>query len=326
MTTPDLYAVLRETYHGRPSGRGWVALDECPACGATTSNERDRAVGFSATGWNCFKCGESGNLYKLLELLGTPVERRDYVPRPPDPPPLPRHWQTNPTEYLRRYCEHPARVTEWQRYRALTLDTIARWRLGVGVLPNSPCRHTRLIYPVYANGKIVAFRGRHWGCDCPVDAGKWISCGGSTAALWGRELLRPGAMVFVMEAPPDAMFGMQREPDIVAVAGTAGANTWRKEWTQALVASQPALVVVAYDNDLAGMASGNVRKELLKEWRAEHPNPRQRPPHAGGWRVLKELRGAGLDAVPWDWSPYPARWDMGDVFMSEVDDVCHHGR
>lgn len=314
--TTDLYTTLRQTHHGRPSGRGWVALDECPGCGTRTRKETDRKVGFSPSGWNCFSCSESGNLRSLAALLDIPVTDREYTPRPVEKPP-PKHWQTDPGAYLKRYLAHPFRTEVWEKYRKLNIDTVKRWQLGVGTLPNSACRHERLIYPTYDGGRIVAFRGRHNGCKCSVKTGKWLTCGGGTAALVGRELLRPGATVFVCEAPPDGWLLQQQMPDLVGVAGTAGAGVWRPEWTQAIAESKPDHVVVAYDNDIAGMAKGKVREALLAEWWAAHPKAK-RAPRAGGWWVLDLLRKAGLSAAPWEWAGYPARHDLSDVLMEEM--------
>jgi hypothetical protein len=124
-------------------------------------------------------------------------------------------------------------------------------------------------------------------------------------------------VVFVLEAPPDAMLMMQQAPNVIAVANTAGAHTWRDEWTQLLVDAKPELVIVGYDNDLAGMASGEVREALLAEWRENHPKA-ARPPQAGGWMLLNRLRNAGIPAEPWDWSGRPPGADMGDILMEEM--------
>lgn len=314
--TTDLYDTLRQNSHNQANGKGWVALGECPLCGYTTSKERDRSIAFGPDGFKCFHCGEGRKLPTLARLLDIPVGDREYTPRPVEKP-LPKHWQTNPDAYLRRYLAHPMRSEMWETYRHYTLDTVLRWQLGVGTLPNSACRHTRLIYPAYNDGELVAFRGRHMGCECDIKDGKWLSCGGSTAALVGRELLHPGATVFVCEAPPDGWLLMQQVPEVIAVAGTAGSNTWREEWTQAIVESEPAEVIVAYDNDLAGMARGGCREMLLALWWKLHPKA-VRPPRAGGWWVLDLLRKAGLPAAPWKWAGFPARYDLSDVLMEEM--------
>jgi hypothetical protein len=322
----DIYATLCARFPNRPSGKGWVALDECPACGRRADNERDRGCAFNGQGYNCFACGTHGSLYDLARKLDIPHDEREYLPRPIRPPQPPRHWQTNPDYYLKKYLEHPQRVDLWQAYRPFSLETIAQWQLGAGVLPNSPCPHTRLIYPAYdLEGKVAAFRGRHLGCDCPLDAGKWITSGGGRAVLWGAELLRGRAnmVVFVLEAPPDAMLMMQQAENVIAGANTAGAHTWRDDWTQLLVDAKPELVIVGYDNDLAGMANGEVREALLAEWRENHPKA-ARPPQAGGWMLLNRLRNAGIPAEPWDWSGRPPGMDMGDILMEEMHGSSIH--
>jgi hypothetical protein len=45
-------------------------------------------------------------------------------------------------------------------YKPLSLDSILRWKLGVGILPSSRCEKRRLILPVFDGGRLVAFHGR----------------------------------------------------------------------------------------------------------------------------------------------------------------------
>jgi hypothetical protein len=75
-------------------------------------------------------------------------------------PQEPRQWQQRPEYYLSGYTGALDRVTRWVAYKPLTLDSIMRWKLGVGMFPASRSEHRRLILPVFAEGRIVAFHGR----------------------------------------------------------------------------------------------------------------------------------------------------------------------
>lgn len=303
-------SLLNHEHAGKTNRRGWTAI-ACPNC----QENRQYKSAFNDKFFKCFICGETCSLLAFAKKLGMNgaaqfQRRRVFVPTPPKP----RWWHKEPQRWADRSLAHLQRVELWQEYRPFTLDNIGRWKLGVSVVPSTPCKHLRLTY-VYMDGDRPTLRGRLLNCGCDPKGLKWVTAGGGRQALWGRDMLRPGATVVVCESPVDAMFAMQEDGDLVAVAGTAGAGSWNDEWTQAIAESAPALVVVAYDNDLQGQAQGETRRRLAREWRTNRPKA-QRVPAANGPKVANKLLGAGLTTRLFDWENHPPGADIGWLLMA----------
>lgn len=130
-TTATLFDQLCDQLHAQPDRKGEVWVD-CPSCG-----KDGKHFSFNETTGHCFACDFSGSLRQIAELLGTVDRPAPRVRR--QEPPKPRQWQQAPERYLEGYCAAFDRVPAWQGYKPLTLDSIARFRLGVGVLPASRC-------------------------------------------------------------------------------------------------------------------------------------------------------------------------------------------
>lgn len=153
-----LFDSLCHQLHAAPDRKGRVHL-VCPNCGKEPKQGQVHCS-FSDKGFYCFPCGTGGSLQRLAELLQVqpdgfaPAVQRHTEPRKP------KQWQRDPERYVDDYCAALDRVTHWSAYKPLTLESIARFRLGVGKLPASRCEHRRLILPVYAAGQVVALHGR----------------------------------------------------------------------------------------------------------------------------------------------------------------------
>lgn len=309
----ELFDELVQRTDARVDHRGWAHCT-CPFCGHEPVDSKTGRFkvhfSFSREGsCKCYSCSQSGSLRDMADALGH-EQRRPLAPLPPrrvQTPQEPRQWQRSPESYLERYCAHWHRVERWQAYKPLTLDSIARWRLGVGTLPSSPCQHERLIYPVIEAGQIVGLRGRAIQCDCD----KWISAGGSTARLWGADLLRPGARVIIAENPVDAMLAMQETPGIIAVAGTAGASTWPDDWTKRIAESQPEAVLHWGDNDLAANPNRETYRREILAWRKAHPGATSWPEPKSP-KIVAALVAAGVHAECYVWPDgTPHKADLG---------------
>lgn len=290
----------------------------CPECGKVPKGKKGYGhfsfyVKGAKSGAKCFVCGFSCSLARLHEIVsGTKYQENGLSPvlsHPTQPEPGLRGWQKQPDKYLAKFCAAPDRVSAWQRYRPLTLATIAAYDLGVGVLPSSQCKHKRLIIPLKEAGKIVGFRGRAIDCDCD----KWLCSAGSKTLLFGADKLYQGCTVVVIEAPADVIFGSQMEPGYVIVAGTSGVGTWLDEWT-ALLYRYASQVLIWFDNDLAGDPNQETMERCLAEWKAEHP--KGKPPRPFGPVLQARLRKAGLLAVRNSW-PHgtPVKADFGWKLM-----------
>lgn len=323
----SLFDALCAQLHVEPDGRGEVWVD-CPWCGKGRKH-----FSFSEKhGYNCFSCGEKGkSLSAIAEQLNIRLndDRRPTTnTRRPTKPQAPREWQQRPEFYLDRFCGALDRVTRWQGYKPLSLDSISRFRLGVGVLPASRCEHRRLIVPVFdARGRCVALHGRAYLRE-DTEA-KWLSAGGSDKrVLFLVGTLEPGCTVVVCENYADAIFAYQVEPSCCYIP--LGGLGWQDAWTVELAASRPAQVLIWLDHDLAGNGSRYHHRELLALWRqgiearrAADPalaaRPFPRPPEPRGPKIANLLLAAGLKARCHEWRRSdPLKADLGWALMQEL--------
>jgi hypothetical protein len=286
---------------------------DCVFCGKP-AKKGQKHFSFCEEGYTCWVCDAKGGLQKLAQHIGAGgvVER---PARRAERPQEPRQWQQRPDYYLGRYTGALDRVTRWTSYKPLSLDSIIRWKLGVGVLPSSRCDKRRLILPVFDNGRIAAFHGRAYLAD-DTDA-KWLSCGGSSKqVLFNSDLLRTGATVIVVENFIDAILAMQAAPDVVAVAG--GGASWQPEWTAQIAASRPKQVLCWLDNDLVGCPNPETYQRLLIEWRAAHPQATHTP-EPNGPKIANALLEVGVKASVYQWPKgTPAKADIGSALMGVV--------
>lgn len=304
--TATVFDQLCDQLREQPDHKGEVWID-CPWCG-----RKNKHFSFSERGYKCFGCDEKGkSLHRLAEQLQI-ADRPAPVARRAQEPQAPRHWQQRPDFYLDRYAGAFDRLERWQAYKPLTIDSIARWRLGVGVLPASRCEHRRLILPVFEAGRVVAFHGRAF---LPEDTeAKWLTAGGSSKqVLFNLDLVKPGSTVVVCENFVDCILAMQVEPSIVAVAG--GGASWQPHWTEQLAERRPAQVLVWLDHDLAGNGSRYHHAELVRLWRQKNPTA-QHIPEPRGPQIANELREAGISATLYEWKRgTPLKQDIGAELM-----------
>lgn len=303
-----LFDTLCAQLHAEPDRRGEVWID-CPSCGRTNKH-----FSFSEQhGAHCFGCDYSPSLAQLAAHLAITPDERARPVRRAQKPLAPRQWQQRPEFYLDRYCGALDRVTRWQAYKPLSLDSINRFRLGVGRLPASRCEYPRLIVPVFGGGRCVALHGRAY---LPQDTdAKWLSAGGSSKqVLFNADALAPGASVIVVENFVDAILAMQVEPSIVAVCG--GGVSWQDDWTAQIAASRPRQVLVWLDNDAAGCPNAETWRAFCAAWRAEHPD--REPPAPRGPRIANDLLAAGVRARCYQWPrDTPPKADIGAALMQE---------
>lgn len=295
----DTFLETIDTYYGfpRPNHKGERVVC-CPFHGERTKG----AFSYSERGYYCFGCPEHGSLYRLADHLGlvtvsTVIPRPRAVVRPaprPEPQPV-RAWQTDASILSRFQPISPSALT-YAHQRGLKAESIRRWRIGSGVLPNSRSRFERLVLPVIESGKVVGLRGR--AIHARDTEAKWLVAAGSSTTLFGLDELRgrPGETVIVCEAPLACVLAMQEHADVVAVASTAGCGTWRDEWADAIAESRPIQVVVWMDNDDAGeRAALKVANSLCERRLPVHVHrwPKGTPPKTD----LADVVTAGLVAA-----------------------------
>lgn len=310
MSAPDLLDTLVQRL-GAELRHDRRYHSDCPFCGKEAKRGQ-KHFSFVADGYKCWVCDAKGALAGLaaqLELRA-PLTIRT---RPASAPVEPRHWQVD-SRVLTRFTGAHDVLPAWQAYKPLTLETIARARLGVGVLPASRCQARRLILPVFDGERLVALHGRAF---LPGDTdAKWLTAGGSRKdVLYGAQGLRPGATVIICENFVDSLFAQQTEPGIVAVAG--GGVSWQEAWTQQLAASRPRHVLVWLDNDLAGCPNPETYQLLRAQWQRERPGTT--PPEPKGPQIANALLSTGVRASVYRWpNGTPPKADLGSVLMERT--------
>lgn len=304
-------------HFGVQPDRSGEAHADCPFCGKPAKRGQ-RHFSFSAKGYKCWVCGESGGLGKLVKYLGRDgglaensliLPRQQNSSRQPKPN-RPPSWSTNvelAARLVSEYTTHSHRYEYWQAYKPLSIETINRWNLGYGKLPGQTT--SRLILPIYQNGKVNHLRGRLPANDSR-DLSKWIAAKGSPAVLFNVDGIYPNCVVVIVENPIDAILLMQNYPDIVAVAPSNGAGTWKKDWTQSILECKPLVVIVVYDNDLAGQPNQETLKSLRQSWHEAHPG--KKLPQPNGPKLVRQLNKVGVPATLWQWpAETPHKADMG---------------
>lgn len=307
---------------------------DCPFCGKPPKRGQIHFSLFCSKqkgwGYKCHVCGRGGGLLGLEDYFGL-REPRDDADQATERPVTPHQtipaqrnapkWQIYHNDTIERLCSNLRRVERWQAYKPLSLESISRWRLGVGVLPASRCKLSRLVVPVFDNGQLVALHGRAYRDD-DHDT-KWLTSAGSRKdVLFNAEYLAPGKTVIICENLVDSIIAMQDRDDVVAVAsgGVAWAGENLERWVTQIAASQPKHIIVWLDNDLAGQASGAVYARLMREWLAEMRQrvatgkiPKIPPrPQPTGPKIANALLQAGQRVHLYQWpASAPPKADLG---------------
>ena len=326
--TTALFDSLCTQLHAEPDRKGEVWID-CPSCGKDKKH-----FSFNETTGHCFACDYSGSISQIAALLNICAENKPVKARRTAPQ-RPEYWQRNPEPWLARYCEAFDRISRWEAYKPLSLDSLARHRLGVGKLPiwsEKQCRwydypHRRLIVPVFNNGVCVAFHGR--ACD-PADSGaKWLCASGSDKkVLFLTRPIKQGDTLVLVENYVDAILASEAAPD--AVYAALGGASWQEQWTAQIAASRPARALVWLDHDLAGNGSRYHEAELLALWRhgvearrAAKPElaarPFPKPPEPRGPKIANDLNAAGVATQLYVWKRgTPLKQDLGAELLRAV--------
>jgi hypothetical protein len=272
----------------------------CPACGHT-SDPRHPHFSFSQKGAHCFSCGYSAGLQGYAKLVGITEIKVTLTPRAQAQPPT---WLSQAGGLVDKYTTNPQAWDKWQAYKKVSRPTFESHRLGLGILPLSPCHHPRLIVPIMRGTEIVGLRGRRIACDCA----KWLAPKDTSIELYPlyNAEPEPRGIVFITENPVDALMIGDAYPLLHGVA-TYSTSYWYPHWEQQL--SQAEMVVVAFDNDLPGCGGGCNREKFIKEWLLTHPLV----PEARGIKLVNRLLEIGLPARLYDWGDKPSKFDMGDL-------------
>lgn len=310
------------------AGTGFYNFAHCPFC-----NKKRKGGIKPGAGFKCYSCAREVSTLaeweNLAALAGTPISD--------NPKPLPsqkqadaKHWQKDPMRYQSAYTSRLDVVAQWQAYKPISHDNIMRYQLGVGRLPpigidragnkkySMGCGHERLTYANIENGmrQATGFRGRQVACTCYSDKPgdlKWITVAGTRAWLWNSDNLREaqGRYIIAAENPIDGILCSQAYPDCYPLAGTAGAGTWRPEWTQMIHAARPKGVLIWYDNDLIGNPTEQTLETMIAEWIAKQASGGHIPSEsqiahertkAMAPKIAESLRALGTPARAYEWA------------------------
>ena len=315
MPKRDFFAELCAHFNATPDRRGWVGVD-CPWCGAEANKRGSSKFAFSEFGYKCLSCGvSSGRLKPIIQKVGLwsdsvggapvrtapPVKRPTAAPRDAQPT-----WAMHATELIEGYCNHPQKFELWESYKPVSRENIIRHKFGVGVLPGQTM--TRLIVPLWFDGKLVGIKGRVLpGQEAEA---KWISAAGSTMnVLWGIEYVPMNAdYLFICENYVDACL-VSQTMGYEAVSG-GGARVLSDGELEQIKRLKPKNVIVMYDNDLVGSAVEPLRSQLERErregWLARHPDKTVPPPPlpSMAFKLERVIREAGLNAKTFTWPSY----------------------
>ncbi len=308
----NLFDELCTHLHVKPDGHG-EAWADCPQCGKP---RKDKKFSFNDRGAHCFVCNYSAGLNALADKVGL-KDQRPYTPpqRAQETPHAPRAWQAD-AELITASCESDPRVSDVLKRTGKPLQqaTIKANRLGVGVFPGGlwfsrdgqmqHCTHDRLIVPIFdTTGSITGFRCRAFQCDCT----KWLSPGGTVLQLYNVNAVRKGQPVVIVENPIDALLITERWYPAVA---TFGVTIWKDDYTEALKALSPEIIISAFDNDAPGYTTD---RAIIAAWIRQHKSA----PPLNGLRLANRLCEAGLAAKPYVWPiGTPAKYDIGQMLAT----------
>jgi hypothetical protein len=209
----------------------------------------------------------------------------------------------------------------WRKYKPVSEENVIRYRLGYGVLPGRS--DWRLILPDFdENGNVVALHGRTLSKETEVNGRrvlKWDTALGSRKLLYGLHEIRPKSTVILGENYLDRLLVLQASDGLYSTLAAGGARRLNDIEIAAIVSAKPREVVVAYDNDLTGQASGAMYRMLLDRWRNEikertglFPKKDREPV---GPLVANQLNAAGVKAYLMPWPKHaPEAADLGWLF------------
>lgn len=203
---------------------------------------------------HCFRCEyKTRDAATLLAKLGIRSALGN-----PDRQELPKRRLRLPSEYRDTFSSHAYGRKAWDYLlrRHIPPERICAYEIGYCT---SGSYAGRIIIPIYQAGELVSYQGRDFlGRE---NAPRYISAkkddGADGDALFNLDRASASGIIVLVEGPFDAL----RLPQY-AVA-LCGSNRWNARRRELLLAANPRLVVLALDNDDAGLhATEAIRRSL----------------------------------------------------------------
>lgn len=198
----------------------------------------------------CHKCSEKGGIKGLRETLG--ISASVLPPKPVNP-------ETSASKLATKYHKQlPLNIREWLKTNRLILDEdIDDFELGYGEFYGT----SWITIPVRDMSGNVIFMKLRKDPFLESDRPKYMSTGGE-ASIFNVDVLKdkPDQLV-ICEGEFDCM--VLRAFGIPAITSTAGAGTFKVEWTEKLTSVRH--LYICFDNDEAGEQGANELIEKLSE-------------------------------------------------------------
>lgn len=221
----------------RPASGGGELVTTCPACG----KEDHLYVNARMGAWNCKRCGKSGGLGDLAELLGVDGGQRDLTDKA-----------------VQMNAALPPNLREWFRKRGID-SLIGLRRYGYDA------RRQRISIPYWQGDKVVDIRYRALpgSIEEQLNKEKYLTEEGGTARLYNLDSLKGRTHAILTEGEFDCDLLCAQELDNFAIVGCPGASSFKREWVRRFDKCEK--VYIVFDPDAAGIAGADRVASLLGE-------------------------------------------------------------
>jgi KaiC/GvpD/RAD55 family RecA-like ATPase/5S rRNA maturation endonuclease (ribonuclease M5) len=236
------------------SGVDQLQIRPCPLCN-NSEKFYINVSGESKDGlWDCKKCGEAGNLFKLMEKFGDRIEGlqgslHEFATSGRPIEPLP-----NVHEMHRRLMEDDEALDYLVADRGFKIAAIEKQKLGLEELNGKKW----LSIPYSSNGVVVFVKFR----SIPPVEKAFRSTAGREAPLYNEDVIKSGMEeVLFVEGECDAISVISSGED--NVVGVPGANVQKATWISRLDAADPKKIFILYDNDKVGQKAARAIAEKI---------------------------------------------------------------
>jgi replicative DNA helicase/5S rRNA maturation endonuclease (ribonuclease M5) len=234
-----------------------IILEYCPICNNSNWKCYMRFTPDKDGVWQCFVCGENGNLHQLMDYNGDKMNNvmsmREVATAGSARDPLPnvelcakKLFEEDPE------TEFPA--LDYLVGRGFTIDVIERYKLGI----EHKFGKRWLVIPYFHKDKVVFAKYR----TLPPDAKDFLSPGGYEAPLFNEDCMKQGMdeLIFV-EGEADALAMLSK--GVENVVGVPGANVKKLVWINKLDRIAPKSMYLLYDNDEVGQNAAKAMAQRI---------------------------------------------------------------
>lgn len=253
----------------------------CPICGSGEGKNNTGAFSIMPNDdrWQCFSCGESGDIFDLISIVEEIEDFQQQIERAKEfagdnffslsaekeKAPAQTEPELEYREYLKK-CHAAASKTDYLTARGLSSDAIKRFKLGYD--EQKGC----IVIPYPATNYYIKRKIKN-----NDQNGRYFKLKGMPEPLFNAKALQEDKPCFIVEGQLDAISIMDINPEVNAIALGSAANI--DKLFKSLAGEKPACnLIIAFDNDDTGKeASKKLATELdkaeifylLAEWEQE---------------------------------------------------------